>query len=111
MARRHGNFGSPNMGNVMKKMQQIQKQMEETQEKVNETVIEASAGGGVVTCSMNGKRELLSITIDPEILDPEDVEMVQDMVLVAVNDCLKQVEDLNESEMGRITGGLNIPGL
>ena len=99
------------MGNVMKKMQQIQKQMEETQEKVNETVIEASVGGGVVTCSMNGKRELLSITIDPEILDPEDVEMVQDMVLVAVNDCLKQVEDLNESEMGRITGGLNIPGL
>ena len=111
MARRRGNFGSPNMGNVMKKMQQIQKQMEETQEKVNETVIEASAGGGVVTCSMNGKRELLSITIDPGVLDPEDVEMVQDMVLVAVNDCLKQVEDLNESEMGRITGGLNIPGL
>ncbi len=99
------------MGNMVKKMQQIQRQMEETQEQINETVLEASAGGGAVKCTMNGKHELLSLTIDPDLLHPEEAEMVQDLVLVAVNDCLKQVETLSESEMGRLTGGLNIPGL
>ena len=111
MGRGFNGFGGGNMNNMMRQMQKIQKQMEETQEKVDNTEMEASAGGGAVKVRINGKREVLAITIDPEIVDPEDVEMLQDMVLVAVNDALKQASELSEKEMGRITGGLNIPGL
>ena len=99
------------MNNMMRQMQKIQRKMEETQEKVNETEMEANSGGGAVTVKINGKREILSVKIDPEIVDPEDVEMLEDLVMVAVNDAIKQAGQLQENEMGRITGGLNIPGL
>lgn len=100
-----------NMNNMMKKMQRLQRQMEETQQKIDATEIETSAGGGVVKVKMNGKHELLALVIDPEVVDPEDTEMLADLVMVAVNDAIQQATALNESEMGRLTGGMNIPGL
>ncbi|MBY0584469.1 YbaB/EbfC family nucleoid-associated protein [Murdochiella massiliensis] len=100
-----------NMNNMMKKMQRLQRQMEETQQKIDATEIETSAGGGVVKVKMNGKHELLELVIDPEVVDPEDTEMLADLVMVAVNDAIQQATALNESEMGRLTGGMNIPGL
>lgn len=92
-------------------MQKLQKEMEEAQAKVRATVLEASAGGGMVKVTMNGDRELLSVEINPDALDPDDVGMLQDMIMVAVNDVLKQAGSLNENEMGKLTGGLSIPGL
>ena len=106
-----GPYGGNNMGNMMKKMQRLQKQMEETQQKIDATEIEASAGGGMVKVKMNGKHELLELVLDPEVVDPEDTDMLSDMIMVAVNDAIHQASALNESEMGRLTGGINIPGL
>lgn len=105
------NFGGGNMNNMMKQMQKMQKQMEEAQAKIDQTEVEASAGGGMVTVKANGKKEILSVVIDPEVLDPEEVDMLQDMILVAVNDALNKAGEVSEKEMGKITGGLNIPGL
>ncbi len=100
-----------NMNNMMKQMQKLQRQMEETQEKIDATEIEATSGGGVVKAKVNGKRELLALELAPEVIDPEDPEMLSDLILVAVNEALSKAAALNESEMGRLTGGLNIPGL
>lgn len=112
MAKGRGGFGGVgNMGNMMRQMQKIQRQMEEAQQKVDDSEIEATAGGGMVTVRMSGKKELLSVKIDPQIVDPEDVEMLEDMVMVAMNDALQQVAQLQETEMGKVTGGINIPGL
>lgn len=112
MSRRPRNFGgAPNMRNMRKQMQKLQKQMEEAQSKLDATEVEASAGGGMVKLTMNGKKEVTSVTIDPEILDPEEADMVQDMVMVAVNDAVKQIDDLADEAAGKFSGGLNIPGL
>lgn len=113
MAKRNfgGYSGGMNRNNMMRQMQKLQKEMEEAQAKVRATVLEASAGGGMVKVTMNGDRELLSVEINPDALDPDDVEMLQDMIMVAVNDVLKQAGNLNENEMGKLTGGLSIPGL
>lgn len=111
MARGRQFGGGGNMNNMMRQMQKLQKKMEEAQEKVNETELEATAGGGMVTVRINGNKEVLGIEIDPEIVDPEDVEMLQDMILVAVNDAINKANDLQEKEVGGLTGGLNIPGL
>ena len=99
-----------NMGNMMKQMQKMQKQMENMQKELEEKEVEASAGGGAVTAIVNGKKELVDITIDEAVVDPEDIEMLQDLVLAAVNEALRKAEDMVSSEM-QITGGLNIPGL
>lgn len=106
-----GGFGGGNRNNMMQQMKKLQRQMEETQKRVDETEVEATAGGGAVRVCANGKREILSITVEPELLDPEEVEMLQDLLLVAINDVLRQAGELQEREMGKITGGLNIPGL
>ncbi|NLK43043.1 MAG: YbaB/EbfC family nucleoid-associated protein [Tissierellia bacterium] len=100
-----------NMGNMMKQMQKMQKKMEEMQQQLQETEVEASAGGGAVTCKVNGKKEVLEITIDESVVDPEDVEMLQDLVLAAVNEALRKADEMMESEMRKLTGGMNIPGL
>lgn len=103
--------GMGNMGNMMKQMKKVQKQMEEMQGQLEETEIEASAGGGAVTVKVNGKREVIGITIDEAVVDPEDVEMLQDLVLAAVNEALREAENMMTKEMGKLTGGMNIPGL
>ncbi|WP_100065784.1 YbaB/EbfC family nucleoid-associated protein [Miniphocaeibacter massiliensis] len=103
--------GMPNMNNMMKQMQKMQKQMEEAQAKLEETEFTATAGGGSIEVTVNGKKELVSVNIDQEVVDPDDVEMLQDLIIVAVNDALSKVSETSEKEMGKFTGGMNIPGL
>ena len=104
-----GNMG--NMGNMMKQMKKVQKQMEEMQGQLEETEVEASTGGGAVTVKVNGKRELIDITIDEAVVDPEDVEMLQDLVMAAVNEAMRKADELAAKEMSKLTGGMNIPGM
>ncbi|WP_300410757.1 YbaB/EbfC family nucleoid-associated protein [Lagierella sp.] len=113
MARKGGfqRGGMPNMNNMMKQMQKMQKDMQEAQEKIEETEFTASAGGGSIEVTVNGKREVVGVKLDPEVVDPEDVEMLQDLLMVAVNDALNQVNEETEKSMGKFTGGMNIPGL
>lgn len=96
---------------MMNQLQQMQKKMMQAQEELGNTNIEGSAGGGVVTVTMNGHREVKAITISPDVVDPEDVEMLQDMIMAAINDASKKVEELSSAKMGPLTGGMNIPGL
>lgn len=103
--------GMGNMGNMMKQMKKVQKQMEEMQNQLEESEVEASAGGGAVTAKVNGKKELISITIDESVVDPEDVEMLQDLVIAAVNEAMRNADELAAKEMNKLTGGMNIPGL
>lgn len=98
-------------GDMMQRLQQMQAQMETTQQEVEETTFSATAGGGMVTAEVNGKKEVLKITIDPEAVDPDDVEMLEDLVTAAVNEALGQATKTMEDKMGALTGGLNIPGL
>ncbi|QQY79843.1 hypothetical protein EDD65_10780 [Keratinibaculum paraultunense] len=108
---RGGFPGMGNMGNMMKQMKKVQKQMEELQKQLEQSEVEASVGGGAVTAKANGKKEIISITIDESVVDPEDVEMLQDLVLAAVNEALRKAEELAAKEMNKLTGGMNIPGL
>ena len=100
-----------NMNNMIKQAQKMQQNMMKMQEELEQTEFEATSGGGAVSVKMSGKKELLSINIKPEAVDPDDVEMLQDLILTAVNDVIKKVDDANSSKMSSITGGLNIPGL
>ena len=104
-------MGGGNMGNMMKQMQKMQKQMEDTQKELEQKEIEVTAGGGAIKAVVNGKKELLSIKIDESVVDPEDIEMLEDLVLAAVNEALRKAEDMMAKEMGKLTGGMNIPGL
>jgi DNA-binding YbaB/EbfC family protein len=103
--------GIPNMGNLMKQAQKFQSQMAKLQEELGDKTMEASAGGGMVTVVVNGRQEVLSINIDPEVIDPDDVEMLQDLILAAVNDGLTRAKDMVNEEMGKLTKGLNIPNI
>ncbi|NLI67342.1 MAG: YbaB/EbfC family nucleoid-associated protein [Bacilli bacterium] len=103
--------GMGNMNNMMRQMQKMQKKMLEAQEELLKSEFEATSGGGMVTVKANGKREILDIQIDPEVVDPEDVEMLQDLILAALNDVMKQIEEKTEATMGQFTKGLNIPGM
>ena len=103
--------GMPNMGQLLKQAQKFQAKMAELQEELNQRTVEASAGGGMVTVVANGKQEVLSIAIDPEVVDPKDVEMLQDLILAAVNDALNRAKEMSNEEMGKLTQGMNIPGL
>ena len=100
-----------NMSNMIKQAQKMQQDMLKMQEEMEQSEFEASAGGGVVTVKMSGKKELISVNIKPEAVDPDDVEMLEDLVLTAVNDALSKVDAANNSKMSSITGGLNIPGM
>ncbi len=100
-----------NLGNMMKQAQKIQAQIAKVQEELAQKTIEASAGGGMVTVVVNGKQELASIKIEPEVVDAKDVEMLQDLVAAAVNEALRKSQEMVSEEMRKITGGLNIPGL
>lgn len=99
-----------NMQNMMKQMQKMQKKMAEAQEELGEKRIEGTAGGGMVTVVVSGHKEIVEVNIKEEVVDPEDIEMLQDLVLAATNDALKKVEELTNQTMGQFTKGLNIPG-
>ncbi len=99
------------LGNIMKQAQQMQRRMAELQEELEHKKVEASAGGGMVTAVVSGKQQLLELRIDPSAVDPDDVEMLQDLVTAAVNEALKQSQQMAQEEMGKLTGGMNIPGL
>lgn len=104
-------MGMGNMNKMMKQVQKMQAQMAKLQEELEERVVEASAGGEAVMVKVNGKQEVLEIKIKPDVVDPEDVEMLEDLVLAAVNEALRTAQEMVASEMGKITGGMNIPGL
>ena len=99
------------LGNMMKQAQQMQKKMERVQEEMEKREVEASAGGGMVTAVVNGKQQVLSVKIDPAAVDPDDVEMLQDLIMVAINEAIRQSQDMMQQEMSKLTGGMNIPGL
>jgi DNA-binding YbaB/EbfC family protein len=100
------------MGMDLRRMaERMQQEMARIQEELEATTVDGSAGGGVVTATVTGKQELVSITIDPSAVDPADVEMLQDLVVAAVNDALRASRDLAQEKMGALTGGLRIPGL
>ncbi len=107
MARQNfGGFGGGNMQQLMRQAQKMQQAMTEAQEKLDAAEYEASAGGGVVTVKVSGKRELLEITIDPQVVDPDDVEMLQDLVMAAVNEALRKGEETRETTMNKMAPGM-----
>jgi len=101
----------PNMGQIMKQAQKFQTKMAKLQEELSDRIVEASAGGGMVTVVANGGQDVLSISIDPEVVDPDDVEMLQDLIMAAVNDALSKAKAMMNEEMGQLTKGMNIPGM
>ncbi|MBF0496327.1 MAG: YbaB/EbfC family nucleoid-associated protein [Deltaproteobacteria bacterium] len=100
-----------NFGSLMKQAQKLQLQMQQVQEEMANRTVEGSAGGGMVTVVASGKQEVKSIHIEAEVVNPDDIEMLQDLVVAAVNDALKKSQDMVTSEMSKLTGGINIPGL
>ncbi|SES15222.1 hypothetical protein SAMN04487944_12077 [Gracilibacillus ureilyticus] len=102
--------GGGNMNKMMKQMQKMQKDMLKAQEELQEMTFEATAGGGMVKITANGKKEITDIEIKEEVVDPDDIEMLQDLILAATNEVLKEVEDKTNDTMGKFTKGLNLPG-
>ena len=100
-----------NLKNLMKEAQKMQAKIAKMQEELKEKTVEASSGGGMVKVVCNGQQEIIDIEIEPELLEEKDVEMLQDLVLAAVNEALRRSREIAEEEMGKITGGLNLPGL
>ena len=100
-----------NLGSIMKQAQKIQAQIAKVQEELAQRNVEASAGGGMVTVVANGKQEIVSIKIEPEVVDAKDIEMLQDLVVAALNEALRKSQEMVSEEMRKITGGLQIPGL
>ncbi|OLO25199.1 YbaB/EbfC family nucleoid-associated protein [Alkalihalophilus pseudofirmus] len=100
-----------NMGQMMKQVQKMQKQMMQAQEELKEKTVEATAGGGMVTVVASGDKRILDIKISEEVVDPDDVDMLQDLILAAMNEALKKVDELVEQDMGKYTKGMNMPGL
>jgi nucleoid-associated protein EbfC len=99
------------MANLQRMAQQMQQDMERIQKELAETVVDGSAGGGVVRAQVTGKQELVSVTIDPSAVDPADVDMLQDLIVAAVNDALRASREVAEQRLGAVTAGLRIPGL
>jgi DNA-binding YbaB/EbfC family protein len=103
--------GGANMNNMMKQVQKMQQQMEVAQKEIDEKEIEATAGGGAVNVVITGKKEIKSLKIDPEVVDKDDVEMLEDLILAAINEAFRKADELSSQGMKKATGGLNIPGL
>ena len=103
--------GAGNINAMLKQAQKMQEDMQAKQAELDEREYDISAGGGVVGVKINGKREILSIDIKPEIVDPDDIETLSDILVAAVNEAIKRVEDTNNSELNKITGPMNLPGL
>ena len=102
---------SPKLSDIMKQAQKMQAKMAEIQEELADRVVETSSGGGMVKVLANGRQEILSIQIEPDVVDPEDVEMLQDLIVAAVNDALRKSQEMMAEEMKKLTGGMSIPGL
>lgn len=103
--------GPQNQKDLMRQAQKMQEQFAETQAELEAREFTATSGGGMVEVRMNGKKELTALLIKPEIVDPDDIEMLQDVIMAAVNEASNQVEEISNAELGKITGGLNIPGM
>ncbi|OEH91935.1 YbaB/EbfC family nucleoid-associated protein [Bacillus solimangrovi] len=103
--------GMGNMGNMMKQMQKMQKKMQKAQEELMEMSFIGTAGGGMVKVTASGSKEIVDVEISEEVVDPDDVEMLQDLVIAATNEALKQVEDKTNETMGQFTKGMNMPGM
>ncbi|WP_313342472.1 YbaB/EbfC family nucleoid-associated protein [Sedimentibacter sp.] len=106
-----GMSGGGNMNNMMKQVQKMQKQMEDMQKELEQKEVEATSGGGAVMVKVTGKKDLLQVKIDPEVVDKDDVEMLEDMIVAAVNEAFRKADEMMENEMKKVTGGVNIPGL
>ncbi len=100
-----------NVNKMMQQVQQMQQQMQQAQEELANETVTASAGGGAIKATMTGGLELVSVEIDPDVVDPEDVEMLQDMVLAAVNEALRSAQELQQSKLGGLTGGMDLGSL
>ena len=109
MAKRGGYPGGAmpgNMNNLMKQAQRMQRQMEESQKELEEKEITASAGGGAVEVTITGKKEITKVKLSPEVVDPDDIEMLEDLIMAATNEAIRQIEELSQESMAKITGGL-----
>lgn len=104
-----GGMGGGNMNSMIRQAQKMQQDMMKAQEELESKTYEAGAGGGVVTATVSGKKELVSVAIDPEAVDPEDVEMLQDLIVAAVNEALRKAAEDAAGQMSKLTGGLNLP--
>jgi len=102
-------MGGMNMNNLMKQAQKMQKQMAQLQEDLEQKTLETTSGGGAIKVVITGKKELKELKIDPDVIDPDDIEMLEDLVISAVNEAIRQMEEMHNKEMGKITGGM--PGL
>ena len=103
--------GRGNMQQLMQQAQRMQQQMAQKQAELAEQTVTAQSGGGMVSATVNGAHELLSLTIDPDVIDPDDKEMLEDMVVAAVNQAMQKADEMAQQAMSKLTGGLNIPGL
>lgn len=99
------------LGNIMKQAQQMQAKIARVQQELESKEVEATAGGGMVTARANGKQQILELNIEKDVVDPEDIEMLQDLVMAAVNEAIKKSQDMIQEEMSKVTGGMNIPGM
>ena len=104
-------MGGGSMQKQLQQMQAMQRKMEALQAEIEEKEMTTTAGGGAVTVTINGKKEMTDLQLKPEIVDPEDIEMLQDLIMVAVNEGIRQIEEMSNAEMSKLTGGLGIPGL
>ena len=112
MAKGFSGMGMPgNMNNLMKQAQKMQRQMEETQAALLELNFEGTSGGGAVKAVVSGKKEVVSIELSKDVVDPDDIEMLQDLILAAVNEAIRQAEETSNKEMGKLTGGVGLPGM
>ena len=102
---------SKNMAGMLKQAQKLQSDMLKMQEELGSKIVESSSGGGMVTTKVNGKQELISITIDKAVINPDDAEMLQDLIVASINEALNKSKDMVTNEMSKLTGGLNLPGL
>jgi DNA-binding YbaB/EbfC family protein len=100
-----------NLGKLMKQAQEMQSKMAKVQEELAEREVDATSGGGMVTVRMNGRQDLLSVKINPEAVDPEDVEMLEDLLMAAFNEARRKAEELAQAEMAKVTGGMGVPGM
>jgi nucleoid-associated protein EbfC len=103
--------GKKGMKDLMKQAQKMQKDMQKAQEDLASMIVEGTSGGGMVTVKMNGQNKVLSVKLDPEVVDPDDIEMLEDLIMAATNEAQEKISQTSEQEMSKLTGGMKIPGL